>query len=313
MIEKLTSEQEQQLKEFHERCMQIGLSTDRMDKSKHKTIINHIYKKYLKKEKEPHIWYVDSPFQYNCIINILNLIDKDKMVTDIKQALQESLSSYLESDKDQRLFHNVYWSNADIYWIGFYMFPLLYLGIDYGEDLNTDLKMFFELIQDSGYIFYHEDICFISEKPIEIHTNENHLLHNESGPSILFADGYFTWHLNGVEVNEKIVMPPADQLSTKMILEESNAEVRKEILKKIGIDRVISEFNAQILEKKNGYVLYDIPIKDSNENNLIYLKMENPSTDEIHFERVHFECKTVEAALAYRDGEDQYIKPDILT
>ena len=45
-----------------------------------------------------------------------------------------------------------------------------------------------------------------------------------------------------------------------------------------------------------------------------YLKMINPSTNDIHFEGVHPQCNTVESALAWRNGIDgKWIEPEILT
>jgi len=44
-----------------------------------------------------------------------------------------------------------------------------------------------------------------------------------------------------------------------------------------------------------------------------YLKMLNPSISTWHIEGIHPDCKTIEQALAWRNGEDKYEKPEILT
>lgn len=46
-----------------------------------------------------------------------------------------------------------------------------------------------------------------------------------------------------------IVLTPAENLDCKRVLTEENAKVRKEIIKKIGIDRVIKELGAKTIEK----------------------------------------------------------------
>lgn len=311
MIEELTKEQEVKLEEFKEHCLQIGLSTERIDRTKNQEEIDYIYKKFLKL-KSPKIWYVESPLQYNYVINILNSLGRDIEEEDLKEAMINTEEKFQKIEKSDRIFHNIYWSNADIYWIGFFMFPHKYMDFDYGEEENKDLKIFYNLMQNVGYLFFHEDVCFISERPIEIYKKET-ILHNENGPSVSFSDGYKLWHLNGVEVTEEIVMTPADEMTPDIIINEANAEIRKEILKKMGIERVIKQTKADIRETKNEYTLYELESKDTNNNPYIYLKMDNPSTDEIHFERVHPNCNTIEEALAYRDGEERYVKPDILT
>ena len=79
------------------------------------------------------------------------------------------------------------------------------------------------------------------------------------------------------------------------------------------IERVLEELEAKSRDKNQMYELLQLEIQDINNQPYVYLKMFNPSTDEIHFERVNPACNTIEEALAYRDGEETYVKPTILT
>jgi hypothetical protein len=452
-LDKLTPLQEQQLIEFRQECLNIGLSTNRIDRTKNQESINYIYKKYLNINKEPYIWYVDSPLMYNLIINILynisddknfkgnlrsnlrdnlsnnlsdnlwndlrnnlrdnlesnlidnlrsnlwnnlssnlssnlkdnlsnnlsdNLIDnlrnnlsdnlESNLIDNLKDNLSDNLSDNLESNfesnlesnlwndlrnnlsnnlsnnlwndlrnnlsdnlwnnlrdnlwnnlRDNKLFYNICYSNLDIYWLSFYMFSFKFLNINYGNILNNDLNLFFELQKNIGYIFYHSDICFISEKSIEIN-KKGIQLHADKKPAILFADGYCLWYLNGVEVPKEIVLSDKDDIDVNSIFTEKNVEVRREILRKIGIDNVIKKTNCKILDKSDNkiYELLEIDLKLQNPAH--YLKMINPSIGTYHLEGVPFECDTIEKSLAWRDSEWErgqkfkgYIKPEVLT
>ena len=54
-----------------------------------------------------------------------------------------------------------------------------------------------------GLIYPFEEFVVISEKPISIKM-KNALLHNDGGPSILYADGFSVYSLNGVIVTKEI-------------------------------------------------------------------------------------------------------------
>ena len=421
-IDKLTPLQEKQLIDFKQECLEIGLSTDRINRAKNQETVNWIYKKYLNIKEEPYIWYVDSPLMYNLIINILfnltqdinfrknlgdnlqdnfwtnlennlqynfegnlranfwinlsanlranfwtNLLNNlsvnlrgnfwenlgDNLQVNLKDNLQVNLSANLSANfrvnlldnlsvnlwknlrgnlgdnfgdnlKDNlrgnlKIFHNIYWSNIDIYWLSFYIFPQRYMNIDYGKSFNEDLIKLFEFQKNIGYVFYHKNICFISEKPIEIN-KKGIQLHADKKPSVLFADGYCLWTLNGVKVPRNIVESDPEDIDVNLIFKEKNVEVRREILRKIGINRVIRENKSKILDRTddNIYELLEIDLKLTRP--VHYLKMINPSIDTFHLEGVPYECDTIEKALAWRDSEwdvgeefKGYVAPEVLT
>jgi|WetSurMetagenome_2_1015567.scaffolds.fasta_scaffold03341_10 hypothetical protein len=488
MINELTPKQNEQLINFRNECLSIGLSTEPLDRTKHRELVNWLYQTYFNFGGEPKIWYVNSPLTYNLIINILysindnfsdnisenlsnnlgdnlsnnlwvdlmdnlrtnfavnlrnSLIDNlvmmlsNNLKSNLKYNLKESLSdnlwinfrdnimnnlsdtlsdnlsdnlmvnllsnrsddisenlydilrdnlsdnlsdSLIENLRDNfynnfnnnlhknllnnlydnlnnnlsdnlsdnlydnlydnlknnlrinlgdnlinnlsknlrynlrnnKIFHNAYWGNWDINWISFYFFPYLFLDINYGEKLNNDLINMYELIKSIGSIFFHKNICFISERPLEIH-KKGIQLHADGKPALLYSDGYCLWYLNGVRVNREIVMTPADELDCNLILTEKNAEVRREIIRKIGIERVVKKLKCKIIEKSDDgvYQLYEVPIGENRTAN--YLKMKNPSVDTWHFEGVPEECNTILKSLAWRDGESNYVTPSALT
>ena len=398
MINELTKLQAQQLIEFRESCLSIGLSTAPMDKQLHQELVSWLYKKYLGIEKSPYIWYVDSPLMYNFVINIVNYVEKNfeenlennlcnnlgenlrnnlrnnlwenlrnnlgenlrnnlrnnlwenlrnnlgenlrnnlrnnlwenlrnnlgenlrnnlrnNLWENLRNNLGENLRNNLRNNlwenlrnnlgENLKLFYNIYWTNSDISWISFYLYPMLFLKEDiYSNENSKDLKNIFNLFSNIGCIFFHKNICFISERPVEIHKTGIQL-HNENGPSVLFKDGYCIWNLNGVNVTKEIVMTPAVKLDPNLVLKEQNAEVRREIVRKIGINRVIEKLGATVVESWKDasgrqYELINFSILNRDRP---YLKMKNPSVDTWHIEGVHPECNTIEKALAWRNHQ----------
>ena len=93
------------------------------------------------------------------------------------------------------------------------------------------------------WIYCYLDDCVVWAEQPSVYTDDRQRLHNAAGPAFVAGDWleYF-WH--GVLVTEQIVMCP-ETLSAQMALAETNAEVRRVIIDRIGSERFTREANAQ--------------------------------------------------------------------
>jgi hypothetical protein len=171
------------------------------------------------------------------------------------------------------------------------------------------------------FVIPYENIIFVSQKPTKSHWKDN-LLHNETGKSVEFSDGWGVYSLNGVSVPDWLVTKKDTEISPKEILKLDNAQQRAEGIRKIGIERLWHK-TAKIIDTDGGYELGWLPISESEEG--LYLKMQNPSVPELwHVEGVDNKCKTVQDALLWRingntrnyqfdkNGIDWYIHGDVI-
>jgi len=103
------------------------------------------------------------------------------------------------------------------------------------------------------------------------------------------------------KANSNIGLEPKDILKTR------NAEIRREIVRRVGIERICYSLNAQVIDKQGDYELLKLNLQDGRYRP--YLKMLNPSVPECwHIEGVHPACKTVQQALNYRRyGNDVFV------
>lgn len=85
------------------------------------------------------------------------------------------------------------------------------------------------------------------------------------------------------------------------------SEFTFEIINKVDFGRAFS-FIGKIIDKENGYKLHKLKLNDEN---LLYLEMINPSTEERHYEGVPPGTKTINQALTFRNGMPG--RPKILT
>ncbi|MDX6501568.1 MAG: hypothetical protein QOG23_4828 [Blastocatellia bacterium] len=135
-------------------------------------------------------------------------------------------------------------------------------------------------------------------------------VHSEDGAAVRWPEGeeeYFV--INGVRVTRVIIETPAGELDPRLILHERNAAVRREIVRKIGIERVCRGLNAQCVDRQGDYELLMLDLHD--ERARPFLKMKDPSRGIYHIEGVAPECETVASALAWRN--DTHVPPAVLT
>lgn len=155
----------------------------------------------------------------------------------------------------------------------------------------------------------YENVAFVCIKPCKVNRNSNGDLHSETQMAIYWRDGYGEYYLNGVSVEENIVLTPSNELDSKLILTEKNAEVRREIVRKIGVEKLCKDLGANVVDMKDNYELLDLNLGDNRIRP--YLKMINPSIGTYHIEGVHPDCRTVDQALEFRNGRSG--QPVILT
>ena len=93
---------------------------------------------------------------------------------------------------------------------------------------------------------------------------------------------------------------------------EQNAEIRREAVRKIGIERVCKALAAKTIDRHGEYELIVFDIGDGRQRP--HLKMLNPSIGVYHIEGVAPHIKTVQQAINWRSGNEQTEwKPEILT
>jgi hypothetical protein len=135
-------------------------------------------------------------------------------------------------------------------------------------------------------------------------------LHSDDGPALSWQEGNDQhFFLNDVHVPKELVLTPARELDPRLILRERNVGVRREIVRKIGIERICQVLGAQTLDSQGDYELLLLDLQDGRRRP--FLKMKNPSVGIYHIEGVAPECHTVAEALAWRNQAD--VPPSVLT
>ena len=130
-------------------------------------------------------------------------------------------------------------------------------------------------MKEVGFCIPYKNIIFITEKPTQIHWKDGRL-HNENGKSVEYKDGWGIYTLNGCAVTEEIVTTPAEKLDPKLLLTTDNAEVRREILRKVDFKNILKKLEGKKLDSYREYTLYEFDNIDIE--TVHFLHMVCPST-----------------------------------
>ena len=203
------------------------------------------------------------------------------------------------------LFQNVCFDQGETDRLAAYEFLLRECGLTVCEKLLP----FIHIAEHCGWWLPYSEVAIVSERPLRLHRNTDGHLHCDGGPTVLCRDGWAAWFLNGVRVPQEIAETPGDQRDPQLVLTERNAEMRREIARKVGIERLCESLDAKVVDARGDYELLQLNLWDGRRRP--YLKMKNPSIGVCHIEGVSPDCRTVEEALMWRNGTDE--RPAVLT
>jgi hypothetical protein len=151
-----------------------------------------------------------------------------------------------------------------------------------------------DLAANCGWWIPRENICFMSEKPT-VCTLVDGVIHSESGPAIEYADGFKIWAIEGIRVDEQLVMSPETQ-SIAQIEGEKNEEIKRIRLNRYGWQRYLQETEAQVLDVSvHAWMESLMRPKDG----ITVLCTYDPSTGRPYALEVDPRCKTCEEAQRY--------------
>ena len=155
--------------------------------------IKWVYKSICKR-KEPEVIIVDSP--YAC------------------QMLAQELSG-------KKKYFNPCWnlSYFDSGWVSFY---------DYWTETgildHRDFNKYRDIVKNGiYYTLTFENVAITSRPPISVIKNEEDVLHNVNGPSVIFKDGYSIYNINGRDIPEKLI---TSTFKKEDLIDEKNEDIK---------------------------------------------------------------------------------------
>jgi hypothetical protein len=274
MIDKLTHEQTARFPEFVEKWTRIGLSTEPADRPRAEAVIRLMYEAGGLTPPEKIIWF-DNPMAvcvefrktgvepvrdvvrdvvqgavwdavqdvvhgsvYSSVWNAVqgSVWDSvcDSVWDGVRSTVQDAVQDAVQIAAYNAVWNTVYGSH-EACWLCRYDFYREVLGLVKETDKLTGL---FELAKSCGWIIPCEKVCYASERHNILNLDNKGKLHCETGPVVVYPDGWSVFVDHGVVVPEKVVMDPGG--FTFQELKKLKVRKVKIVLKKLGMEKFLS-------------------------------------------------------------------------
>jgi len=100
-----------------------------------------------------------------------------------------------------------------------------------------------------GFRLMFSDRCIVSDFPDRICVDPQWRPHCDSGPSHRWSDGWELWYLNGLKVDEQLVMRPKTQ-TIQQIENEPNEDIKAIRIERYGWPEYLRESGATLLDER---------------------------------------------------------------
>ena len=253
----------------------------------------------------------------------------ENIVSNIVSNIRSNIGLNIRSNIDENRYIFTYcWGQHDIGWVQYNSY-FVNSGLLPEDDNFAIIRMWKDLSKSAGWCYTLKNVVFVCEKPSELHINENGKLHKDGSMALKYSDGYGLYMLNGVQVPKWLAVSRDTEIRPSKIAEIDNVEIRREFVRKIGIERIKYSLGAKTIHtdtyiiggKSLTYNLLEFDFKDVTAR---ALEMQNPSLPDVqHIEFVPLECETVEDAWLFRvnlkkddidneSGYDWYMQGDVI-
>ena len=193
------------------------------------------------------------------------------------QAYDQAYGQAYDQAYDQKLkYFSPAWCDVlwDAGWLSFYDY-FRQIGVINHEPLNKYISY-----ARAGvfYSIFHKNFAILCDRPVYIKRDENSRLHADGAPAILWRDGWSQYFLHGVRVSAEYALTPAKKLDPKVILAEKNVDIQRELIRKIGAERLLIETGAKELDNWQDpntgfkYKLVDMRIGDNIRRRYLYFQ-----------------------------------------
>ena len=106
-----------------------------------------------------------------------------------------------------------------------------------------------------GPQYFHKEFVMVSDRPRVLKVDDQNRPHCMDGPFCAWSDGSALFAVHGVRVPAWIILKP-EQITVAKIEAEANAEIRRIMVDKYGIERYLVEAGAEEIHKDSTGILY---------------------------------------------------------
>jgi hypothetical protein len=147
--------------------------------------------------------------------------------------------------RDNDLYVPTYfWGAWDAYWIAWAKFAE---DIGVRIDRKEHFDAYADFVKTCGVAYLYPRMAFVSDRPEIIAKDPETRLHSETGPALLYRDGYSVHAWHGVNVPNEWI-EGRDTLAPQDVLKCANVEQRAAGVAILGMDRMLDQLEHTIID-----------------------------------------------------------------
>jgi hypothetical protein len=119
-----------------------------------------------------------------------------------------------------------------------------------------------ELTRSAGWWWWPaRGAAVLSERPDEMHMDEQGRLHSARGPAVIYPDGWALWAWHGVRVPRAVIENP-ESLPAREVLAEPDVEVRRIMIDRVGPERLVRDGGAHRVAEDEAGILWRLDLAE---------------------------------------------------
>lgn len=188
----------------------------------------------------------------------------------------------------------------DSYWVAFYDF-FARVGTVNHEGFSAYLRLMRCGLWDTILL---RNVAFVCRRPAKVYRDKQNRLHRTDGPAAEWLDGYGSYFLHGMGVQQDWVEQP-EKIDVQRVLGEQNIELRRALVTLMGYSRFVAECKAQVLDKDidgGGQPRRLLKIAQRDDEDIYLIEVTDPSTGRQYHLRVPPTTRSCREAVAWGYG-----------
>ena len=262
-IDELTQEQRARFAEWRDKWIAVGLSTEPANRLKFEAAVEECYRA-TKLEPPKRIVWVPSPIVGAIAFPIAAylLALRERLATAkrdqraVRGAVRGALQTQIRRAISSAIQNLWYYYIGGQFWVGgwywgspaFVTFFLDVCGLELAPEMERAARAYEETSKSACWWWPHRDFVMVCERPTALERNDRGQLNSRDGAAILWPDGWGVYSVNGVRVPRDVIEEPAS-ITVKRIDEEGNAEIRRVMIEKYGLQRYLDDSRAEVLHE----------------------------------------------------------------
>jgi hypothetical protein len=166
------------------------------------------------------------------------------------------------------------------------------------------------LSESCGWWWPFDNLCILTDRPVEVNRDNRGRLHHESRMAIAFRDGWGLYAWNGILVPEDVIKLD-EPITFERIESERNAEVRRVLIERFGLDNYLRAGKCVKLHQDDCGTLYRMNLPGDEPILVVQVINSSPEPDgtfKEYFLRVPPNITRARQGIAWTFGlsEDEY-------